>query len=275
MTAIYALLDPRTNEVRYVGKAKDPKLRYASHKCVRGYSHRANWIRSLQRCGYDPEMVILEESEDWAESESFWIDYLMSLGARLTNLSKGGESGPVGWSPTEDQRNKMSAKAKARIEEARKFPLLYRSLHAFINRNPAPPTDEQRKVAGERMRRMWADPDVKAKMSAEISDRHKRGLYAHIPHRCMTPEEVALSSENKRKRSGWGKLGLKGVAMVFANKRGEARFSSHAMIPRRTYLGCFKTPEEAGIAYDKAMFGYWGQGTYLNFPDKLFGGNDV
>lgn len=266
MTAIYALLDPRTNEVRYVGKAKDPKLRYASHKCVRGYSHRANWIRSLQRCGYDPEMVILEESEDWAESESFWIEYLMSLGARLTNLSKGGESGPVGWSPNQEQRNKMSAKSKARIEEARKFPLLYQGLHTFMHRKPTPPTDEQRQSASARMKRMWADPDVKAKMSAEISDRHKRGLYAHIPHRGMTPEEVASANASKRKRSGWGKFGFKGVALVSTNKRGESRFSAHAMLPKRTYVGCFKTAEEAAKAVDVAMYARWGSDTYLNFP---------
>ena len=36
-------------------------------------------------------MIMLEESPvDWAEAEQFWIDYLRSMGARLTNLAKGG-----------------------------------------------------------------------------------------------------------------------------------------------------------------------------------------
>ena len=265
MTAIYALLDPRTNEVRYVGKAKDPKLRYASHKCVRGYSHRANWIRSLQRCGYDPEMVMLEESEDWAESESFWIDYLMSLGARLTNLSKGGESGPVGWSPTPEQRNKMSAKAKERIAEARKFPLLHQGLHTFINRKPPLPTDEQRKAMSDRSKRMWSDPDKKAKMSAEIADRHKRGVYKNVlskGYKDWTEASYAKSARSRRLSPPRNTLGLKGVTAIPRSNC----YSAHAILDKRTYLGCFHDPYEAAKAVDVAMYARWGSETYLNFP---------
>lgn len=268
MTSIYALVDPRNNEVRYVGKAKNPKLRYASHKCVTGNSYRANWIRSMQQCGHNPEMVILEEAVDWVESELFWIDYLRSLGARLTNLSKGGESGPVGWSPTVEQRKKMSVKSKARMDEARKFPLLNQGLHTFMHRKPAPPSDEQRKAMSERSKRMWADPDVKAKMSAEISDRHKRGLYAHIKHRVMNSDELAASAKTKRNSSGWGKFGFKGVALVFINKQGVPRYSAHAMLPKRTYVGCFETAIDAAKAVDAAMIKVWGTDTFLNFPVK-------
>lgn len=268
MTSIYALVDPRNNEVRYVGKAKNPKLRYASHKCVTGNSYRANWIRSLQLCGYNPEMVILEETVDWVESELFWIDYLRSLGARLTNLSKGGESGPVGWSPTQEQRKKMSAKAKEHIAEARKFPLLHQGLHTFIHSKPSPPTDEQRKDASERMKRMWADLDRRAKLSAEMSDRHRRGLYAHVKHRGMNPDEIAAANKTKRNNSGWGKFGFKGVALVFINKQGVPRYSAHAMLPKRTYVGCFETAVDAAKAVDAAMIKVWGADTFLNFPIK-------
>ena len=47
---IYGLVDPRTNEVRYVGWCQDLKLRFAQHlSCAkRGQkTHKYNWTRKL------------------------------------------------------------------------------------------------------------------------------------------------------------------------------------------------------------------------------------
>jgi hypothetical protein len=51
---IYALIDPRTDEVRYIGKSIEPNKRLKSHIYASSYindssynSHKSNWIRKL------------------------------------------------------------------------------------------------------------------------------------------------------------------------------------------------------------------------------------
>ena len=45
-TFIYALIDPRTNEIRYVGKSNMPNIRYKAHIRNRkqNNTHKNNWI---------------------------------------------------------------------------------------------------------------------------------------------------------------------------------------------------------------------------------------
>ena len=49
-TFIYALKDPRTNIIRYIGKANEPYKRYKKHlnKCRDKNTHKRNWINSLK-----------------------------------------------------------------------------------------------------------------------------------------------------------------------------------------------------------------------------------
>ncbi len=54
---IYVLIDPRTNEIRYVGKTSQPLSgRLSSHRfdAKNSTSHRARWIAKLIRLGYNP-----------------------------------------------------------------------------------------------------------------------------------------------------------------------------------------------------------------------------
>lgn len=111
-TQIYALLDPFTSEVRYVGKSVDVKRRWYGH-ChdnYRNQTYSANWIRSLKP--HRPHFIILETVEhfsDWIEAEMFWIAYLRSLGANLTNLTLGGE-GLNGFTPSKETIAKIRLK---------------------------------------------------------------------------------------------------------------------------------------------------------------------
>lgn len=95
---IYTLADPRTHEVRYVGKAFDLKKRFSIHVCDKTPTHRGRWIRHLRSVGLRPEMEVLETVIDyddtaWPEAEKFWISNLRFLGCRLTNADSGGLSG--------------------------------------------------------------------------------------------------------------------------------------------------------------------------------------
>lgn len=97
-THIYCLYDPRTDEIRYVGKSTNPQHRYRSHigSAKRGEyrHHTANWIRKLLDSGLEPGIALLEEvphGEDWRSAERSWIARFLDMGGRLTNSTAGGE----------------------------------------------------------------------------------------------------------------------------------------------------------------------------------------
>lgn len=116
-TLIYALVDPFTLEVRYVGMTRKPmQQRYRQHlqesrseRCKNTW--KAGWIRSLTARGEAPWMMLLEECDGDGEAEERkFITYMRSFGCTLCNLTDGGEA-PLGYVFTPEVRAKMS-KAK-------------------------------------------------------------------------------------------------------------------------------------------------------------------
>jgi predicted GIY-YIG superfamily endonuclease len=111
---IYALLDPRTDAVRYIGLTMDAKGREYDHKTKSGAGHYGAWKRSLLKLGLTPEMIILEENltrEEAGERERFWIAYGKEYGWQLVNLTDGGDIGCPGYKHTPEARARI-AKAK-------------------------------------------------------------------------------------------------------------------------------------------------------------------
>lgn len=100
---IYGLRDPRTREIRYIGKTRRPKVRYREHLRLDGINpHKDNWIALLATEGLRPEFVILEKccEEEWAERERLWIEQARASGWPLTNICDGGNCPPPkpeGW----------------------------------------------------------------------------------------------------------------------------------------------------------------------------------
>lgn len=97
MTTIYGLIDPRNNELRYVGKTTMPvQRRYNQHVCLGPTARRTycrNWIEQLSKETLRPELCVFEEVlDDWVEAEQFWIAYWKSLGCKLTNITVGGDT---------------------------------------------------------------------------------------------------------------------------------------------------------------------------------------
>lgn len=86
---IYALVDPRTNEVTYVGLTNNPNSRFQDHMSNFGTNiKKSNWIRQLRDEHLGPRMSILEivdTKEAATEREKYWINHYLSSGASLVN----------------------------------------------------------------------------------------------------------------------------------------------------------------------------------------------
>lgn len=94
MTFIYGLIDPRTEEVRYIGKSNDPQERLRQHMKCRtvDQTYKAKWLRQLKSSGIAPILIILEqcEEETWEACEISWIAFGRQRGWPLTNTCDGG-----------------------------------------------------------------------------------------------------------------------------------------------------------------------------------------
>lgn len=97
---IYILEDPETQEIRYVGKTKNPKMRFHNHcnNLHNTKSHKRNWINSLRSKNLRPIMRIIDEVEgsEWHFWERYWIQQLKIWGCRLTNHTSGGDGLTLG-----------------------------------------------------------------------------------------------------------------------------------------------------------------------------------
>lgn len=90
--AIYALLDPVSRDVRYIGKSVSPRERYAEH--IRRKSSQkypvSRWAHGLVKRGTPPKMHILEWTSDWKTDEQKWIVFAREEGCDLLNIAAGG-----------------------------------------------------------------------------------------------------------------------------------------------------------------------------------------
>ncbi len=64
MTYIYALAEPETGEIRYVGKSTNPKNRISSHMSDAAPYRMRHWALQLRSRSQRPKLVILREVAD-------------------------------------------------------------------------------------------------------------------------------------------------------------------------------------------------------------------
>lgn len=112
---IYALKEPDTEKIRYVGVSNNPKNRLRTHFCSAktGNTHRACWIRSLVRRGLKPVLEIIDEvlDSEWRQLEVAYIDYFRECGCDLVNGTSGGDGM---LNPTDETRKNIRQACESR-----------------------------------------------------------------------------------------------------------------------------------------------------------------
>jgi group I intron endonuclease len=111
---IYKLIDPISNDVRYVGKTNNLNRRLSAHikRSTTNKYHSARWINSLIDKGFKPLISIIEEctEKNWEEREIYWISYYREK-YDLTNILDGGGNsatyGRLGKPWSDEQRIKF------------------------------------------------------------------------------------------------------------------------------------------------------------------------
>lgn len=223
MNAIYALVDPRTGFIRYVGKTSCPlNRRLAGHindSLRRRFQvPRFRWIGRLLNAGLRPEIVELEQCEDWQDAEQFWISYLRFVGCDLLNATAGGD-GTHGHrhKPETKERQRLAAinrclstsereKTGAAVSAALQRPEANARLRAAIKDSHNTP--EYRALASARWREVLSRPEVKAAQSAyrkgrKFSEAHRHAISQAAKGRKMSPAHRAklVAFHTGRKRS--------------------------------------------------------------------------
>jgi NUMOD3 motif len=188
MGHIYSLSDPDTGEVRYIGKTiLKPSSRLKCHINAaknggNNYVHR--WIRTLSK---PPQMTIICDAPEsnLNNLEIYWIATMKSAGARLTNLTRGGD-GPIGYRHSAEALARISASGRGKPKSAEHRAKISTSLIG--------------KTTGRKM-----SAETRVKLSAihadkKLSDKHKAKISAGLKGRKFSSEHRQHISDANRGR---------------------------------------------------------------------------
>ncbi len=115
---IYALHDPLTGDIRYIGYTRNLFRRMHYHyrderQGRKGQPELLAWLKSLAENGNLPTVSVLEwltEDSDWQSREQYWIAYYRGQQINLLNIGDGGHKVPWPW-------ERLTSERKARISK--------------------------------------------------------------------------------------------------------------------------------------------------------------
>lgn len=217
---IYALVDPFTGKVRYVGKTVNLKKRIRDHLRSDNLTRKTrvtHWMMSILERGFFPQVKILEivDESRWAEAERNWIGFYRASGGILCNHTDGGE-GASGLFPSDETRLKLSEANRKRysdpeareklseVKRGRKHTPEAREKISDSTRKRLEDPDVRARMS-EACRKRWADPAERAKLSEtrrgkKLTDEHRAKISEGLTGRKPSAETKAKISEALR---GW------------------------------------------------------------------------
>jgi hypothetical protein len=111
---VYAMCEPGTEIIRYVGQAvnlyKRMQQHYAPCNLIK-HTHKNNWIKSLIAKEQDVKIIILAQANSLEELDYLeikWIAECRALGLNLTNYLDGGNVSMRGKKISSETKKKMS-----------------------------------------------------------------------------------------------------------------------------------------------------------------------
>jgi hypothetical protein len=124
LVQIYFLLDPNTNQIKYIGRTKNTlKARLRGHLAKatsnKFKTKKDNWILKLRQQNLKPLIQQYSQIEGWTESYIFeqqLIKHYLEIGYDLVNLHDRGEGGILRIF-SKEQRQKISNTVKIRHKE--------------------------------------------------------------------------------------------------------------------------------------------------------------
>lgn len=258
---IYTLSCPTSGQVRYVGKATNPKRRFRAHltKASKERNYKANWIKSLLSQGLSPQLEIIAKVPEnaWQFWERSYLHCYRSLGFDLVNGTEGGEGFESG-----DKHPKLNkgivtpANTRKKISEAltgiKRSPEFCEKLgasrrgkkHPFFGKTLSP--EHRAKIARPGALNHRFGKTMSAEQKAKISAT-KTGNSFHTPEMSVNQSAAQRGKKMTRNTSGFV-----GVSWCKEKKKWKAFVSVDY---RSIQLGRFSKIEDAvfvrALAVDK------------------------
>ncbi len=232
LASIYILIDPRDEEIRYVGlTTQGIKKRLKQHLIEkRHHGHYTHWMGKLRRLGLSPRIEVVQEvPREWvAQAEVYWISHFRDRGCRLVNGTDGGE-GTFGWKPTEETKDKIRQKSLLKMQDpARREAVskVHKGKKISVEHRALLSAATTKRWVEWRANGSYTRPETRAKLSAIATGRpksdetrrrlsvairghpknpsHKANLAAHLKRywkaNPLTPEQRERMSAAKRGR---------------------------------------------------------------------------
>lgn len=201
---IYALIDPVSGKIRYVGKAANLRRRIKRHLTItnlRGATHKVLWLNKLLALGLVPTIKILElaaEYEVLDKLEKKWIKHFRVLNYELTNGTEGGTGGKM--SPEAVKKMANSKRGKTASEEHKR--------RISIGLTGREVSEETRAKIGAAHRGTVRTPEQRKRMSdAHIGHVHSEETKAKISKKTAgrkpTREQIDRAINTKRERGSF------------------------------------------------------------------------
>ncbi len=221
---IYALVDPVSLEIRYIGKSSSGLTRPKGHlreSTLKDHlhTHKNRWIQGLTAAARTYEIEVLEypSEQELDEAEKKWIRVGRAEGWPLTNVTDGGDGQSRGYAPSLEARKNMRAAQLGRRHSAEALANMSR-----VQRGHVVTADTRKKLADWNRGRK-ASPEMLQKMRGRIASDATRAKMS------ASAKSVVHSDEAHEKTAAWHRGKKRGVetrAKMSAAWKNRAPFSA-------------------------------------------------